>query len=327
MFKTNSRMMVCICLVIVVAIASGGCFMRATEPSTTGTVKGKIVNDSGEPIGGIMVTVAGKSTETDAEGWYSISGLEPGGYTISVSSERFKLKSELPGIVVEVGKVATVADIVMEPTYGFVVNMETGGVTAFYGAEDLLREAGLIVWTSAGTYRQPVGQEVAISEVEELGQNKWKLTGTFASADLTVEVDLTTERKAVISYTLANNTDGKLWNTLAVGGVLSREIYEGATATVDGFYNGEQGVPFVLDPDKKDGGALFSGGNLWARGYTITKSVNSPYNLYFYRTAQYSGTIACYAEGYLSYINISTGLNAGEVKSDTLTIVLGSELE
>lgn len=202
--------------------------------------------------------------------------------------------------------------------------MDTGGLVGYYGSKDLTTGVGPMVWTANTSYRQAAGQGLSISQVLELGESNWKFMGTFASADLSIEVNLVNDTTAQVTYSVKNNTPAKLWDTLAVGGMMNRAIYEGATVNIIGFYDSISGVSFDLEPQLTDGTHLFSGGKLWAKGYEFVKSSEPQYSLKFERDGFLSGALRCYAEGYLAYINISSGLNAGKEKVTTLTITLGS---
>ena len=59
---------------------------------TTGTISGQVVTESGQPLPGAAVTVRaygsggqGRSTFTDAEGSFQVTGLDPAAYTVSAS--------------------------------------------------------------------------------------------------------------------------------------------------------------------------------------------------------------------------------------------------
>src|SRR5256885_15589701 len=68
---------------------------RGEEPQnapTTGTIAGQVVTESGQPLAGAAVTVRaygaagqGRSTFTDAEGSFQVTGLDPVAYIVSAS--------------------------------------------------------------------------------------------------------------------------------------------------------------------------------------------------------------------------------------------------
>ncbi len=67
------------------------------EPATiTGTISGRVVNESGQPLAGAALFVravnsafAARATATDAEGNFRLNGLEPGLYTISAGAPAY----------------------------------------------------------------------------------------------------------------------------------------------------------------------------------------------------------------------------------------------
>ncbi|OPY30002.1 MAG: hypothetical protein A4E28_00500 [Methanocella sp. PtaU1.Bin125] len=62
------------------------------------TLTGKVLNDAGEPVGGVRVRIVGRKQElsatTDAEGVYTVSNLDPGVYVITVEAEGFEDEEE-----------------------------------------------------------------------------------------------------------------------------------------------------------------------------------------------------------------------------------------
>lgn len=63
-----------------------------SDEATTGTINGRVVNESGQPLTGAAVSVravslsnTGRTTATDNEGNFHVSGLEPALYTVSAS--------------------------------------------------------------------------------------------------------------------------------------------------------------------------------------------------------------------------------------------------
>ena len=68
---------------------------RNTDHPTTGTIEGKVVNESGQPMAGAGVLVravntgTGRSTVTDVEGNFHVNGLETGLYVVSGNSPAY----------------------------------------------------------------------------------------------------------------------------------------------------------------------------------------------------------------------------------------------
>src|SRR6185295_18710482 len=66
-----------------------------TEQPTLGTIDGKVVNESGQPLGGAMVFVRtvspgiARSTITDLEGNFRVNGLETGLYLVTANSPAY----------------------------------------------------------------------------------------------------------------------------------------------------------------------------------------------------------------------------------------------
>ena len=66
-----------------------------TEQPTTGTIDGKVVNESGQPMGGAAVSVRlissgiGRSTIADQEGNFRVIGLEPGLYVVNANTPAY----------------------------------------------------------------------------------------------------------------------------------------------------------------------------------------------------------------------------------------------
>lgn len=76
--------------------------------SGNATIAGQVTDESGAVVPGVTVTIQNKvtnvrqNTKTTAEGRYSVPGLIPGEYTLSVQAQGFR-KSERTGIVLQVG--------------------------------------------------------------------------------------------------------------------------------------------------------------------------------------------------------------------------------
>ena len=66
------------------------------EQLSTGSISGKVVNESGQPLIGAILSIrgvgpiaTGRSTTSDIEGNFRISGLDPGLYTVSASAPAY----------------------------------------------------------------------------------------------------------------------------------------------------------------------------------------------------------------------------------------------
>lgn len=79
-------------LVTVCLVAHGQVPSKTTDQPVTGTIDGKVVNESGQPLAGATVFVRtvnslnNRSTVTDADGSFRVSGLETGLYSVSANS-------------------------------------------------------------------------------------------------------------------------------------------------------------------------------------------------------------------------------------------------
>ncbi len=87
-----------LCVVVRAQVPSNG--PRTTERPVTGTIDGKVVNESGQPLGGATVFVravnAGinRTTTTDVDGNFRVNGLETNLYTVGANSPAY---TNVPG--------------------------------------------------------------------------------------------------------------------------------------------------------------------------------------------------------------------------------------
>ena len=81
-----------------VPIAVGGAvvFATATDASaqdyTSGTLRGRVADESGAPLSGVQVTIRSKSqgfraTSTNANGEFTVPVIPIGAYTVSISAD------------------------------------------------------------------------------------------------------------------------------------------------------------------------------------------------------------------------------------------------
>ena len=88
-------MRLCILLIALCVVAQGqesSVAPKSTDEPTTGSISGKVVNESGQPVTGasavvrrINSTLGGRTTTTDAEGNFRVNNLERGLYTITAT--------------------------------------------------------------------------------------------------------------------------------------------------------------------------------------------------------------------------------------------------
>ena len=99
-------------LTLVVILLAMCVAVRAQSPSptpnnsqelSTGSISGKVVNESGQPLIGAILSVrgvgpiaAGRSTTSDIEGNFRVSGLDPGLYTVSASAPAYTIDPAPP---------------------------------------------------------------------------------------------------------------------------------------------------------------------------------------------------------------------------------------
>ena len=74
------------------------------SPTTTGTITGRVVNESGQPLSNASVFIRGsqpllqpRTTTTDSEGNFQVAGLEPVLYGISASAPGLRHASARSG--------------------------------------------------------------------------------------------------------------------------------------------------------------------------------------------------------------------------------------
>jgi len=99
------RLWLSIALVVVFAVSIAAQSQRdesQTEP-TTGTITGQVVTETGQPLAGAAVSVRayggtgqGRSTTTDAEGSFQVSGLDPLSYIVSASFSAYTTPARDP---------------------------------------------------------------------------------------------------------------------------------------------------------------------------------------------------------------------------------------
>src|SRR5689334_22303636 len=85
--------------ILVLVVGVGVCAQTPpakTTDDTTGTISGRVVNDSGQPLAGASLFVrpvnplaTPRNTTTDADGTFRLSGLEPALYTIIATAPAY----------------------------------------------------------------------------------------------------------------------------------------------------------------------------------------------------------------------------------------------
>lgn len=95
-------------------------YAQSGDTEKTGKITGKVVDDeTGEALPGVNVVISGtsKGTATDLDGRYTISRLEPGTYSITISYISYT-KQTITDIEVESGESATVNGSLVSETLG-----------------------------------------------------------------------------------------------------------------------------------------------------------------------------------------------------------------
>lgn len=93
-----------VALVFVFAISVGAQSQPdETQPASTGAITGQVVTDTGQPVAGVAVFVraygstgSGRTTTTDAEGNFQVSGLDPLSYSVGASFAAFVIAPRDP---------------------------------------------------------------------------------------------------------------------------------------------------------------------------------------------------------------------------------------
>ncbi|HUM34256.1 MAG TPA: carboxypeptidase-like regulatory domain-containing protein [Candidatus Saccharicenans sp.] len=102
-----------VCLAILFMTAS----LLLAQTKELAEIKGRVTDDSGDPLPGVAVTVSspsmmGKpSTITDEEGFYRIPGLFAGTYTVEATLSGF-VPAKVSGVEIHAGMTATI-DIIL----------------------------------------------------------------------------------------------------------------------------------------------------------------------------------------------------------------------
>ena len=144
-----------VALVVVLVLAMA---MRPLAQDTTGSIRGRVVDDQGLAVAGAIVTIRGpqgaKATASDGEGRFTIPFLTPGTYSVRAELTGFKA-AETEGLSVGVGQQVRVS-----------FKMDVGGVTqtvlvtAVAGSVDMSSIVGATLSTDM-LGRIPVGRRVA----------------------------------------------------------------------------------------------------------------------------------------------------------------------
>lgn len=155
-------------LIFVMALGTGCDSTDAMEEETQVAIEGQLVNATDRPVRGATVSTSeGDQTTTDSEGQFTLSGIEPGTYTLSYSADGYETSTA----TVSVGESnATLDPVVMQGNAdiaGEVVDAQTGqGVTD--ATVIFVREGN-----ASGSNQMPsqVGDDEIADLVAETGDN------------------------------------------------------------------------------------------------------------------------------------------------------------
>jgi hypothetical protein len=83
----------CVCVSAQTSTSSSAATPANTNDSTVGSITGSVVNESGQPLAGVQVSVrrlnfavGGRNSSTDSEGTFRINGLTSGLYVVTASA-------------------------------------------------------------------------------------------------------------------------------------------------------------------------------------------------------------------------------------------------
>jgi len=171
------------CAILVAVLMAMCVSVRAQNPeqATTGSISGKVVNESGQPLVGALLyvrtavsTSQGRSTTADIEGNFRVANLDPGVYTIAANAPAYTTDVPLAATYYRVGDTVrlqlvrggvitgTVTNAMNEPVVGVRVralkvrdaNGQTPKMAAFAYNEQLTDDRGVyrIYGLAGGTY-------------------------------------------------------------------------------------------------------------------------------------------------------------------------------
>ncbi|MBU2263459.1 carboxypeptidase regulatory-like domain-containing protein, partial [Patescibacteria group bacterium] len=187
-------------------------------PPATGTISGN-VTDAGTllPISGATVTDGTRVTTTDINGYYVISSVPEGAYTVSVSATGYQSNSQS---VTVVGNTNTTANFSLQTvSQATIVSIDT------------------ITYTTEGGKNNDKHLNIAISLVDDLSN---VVSGASVSIDLSRDGSVvgsgtgTTDSNGVVIFTLKNASSGH-YETKVIGVSATGLTWDDITPT-NGYY-------------------------------------------------------------------------------------------
>ncbi len=119
----NSRQWTIVVVIAAVALVAwliAGCGGGGgTEPANTGSVSGSIVLlDSGQPVGGVTVTVDGQQSVSDDGGNFTVTGVPAGSWYVVATSGIWQQAGDPPLVVVVAGQTTALSAPILMTGYG-----------------------------------------------------------------------------------------------------------------------------------------------------------------------------------------------------------------
>lgn len=103
MIRSGTIIAVVLAMCVAVRAQSPTPTPKNPEENSTGSISGKVVNENGQPLIGAILSVrgvgpvaAGRSTTSDIEGNFRVSGLDPGLYTVSANAPAYTIDPAPP---------------------------------------------------------------------------------------------------------------------------------------------------------------------------------------------------------------------------------------
>ncbi len=106
-------------VILLVIIGTAACTFRLTAQDVSGSMQGKILNSSGQPQPGVLVTVSGqhlmgtRTTTTDGSGGFQLLALPPGEYAVRIRAIGMRPVT-VEHVVVELGRTTLVQPVTLE---------------------------------------------------------------------------------------------------------------------------------------------------------------------------------------------------------------------
>ena len=262
----------------VIALALGPAHVLAAQQATTGSIRGRIVDESGAPAVAVQVTVVGTTlgVVSGANGEYLLRGVSPG--TVSVRAARIGYTAKSQSVTVTAGGEAT-ANFTLERV---AARLEEVVTTAT--GEQSRRQFGNVVATvnvDSVTSRLPVTNVHEVLQARTAGVQViqgWGMTGSSPSIRIrgTSSLSLTNEPLIVVdgirldnSANPSNYTTGRLnlFSTFNPDEIETIDIIKGPSAAALYGTAAANGVIVIKTKRGEAGGARWT---VYAEGGTVS---------------------------------------------------------